>query len=423
MTRYRQATCDMRTMRPANVRPVNRFAPPTPTQNSPYDVQTLACAAPSRPTHAFLPTVTLKLAAFAPSRCARINAGSAPEALPDEIARRDHAAGERTSQELHEIFKSYQRLEVKPARSLAIGPAPYLRPRPHRNPISWPAGAGRPGCRAGPLHRSYAQGPAGAAGRADRDLTACGALGVFRYRRLGAASAARRGRAASAGGSRRAGRHGPGRGAGSSSSRRPRPTEARRCSSDMRRFSGCSSSGISPRGPGSRSAPGPAIRRFAACAAPRLGIRSGCGGMKAAGASTLRQRRLRVRRLVNSDGFGADRPDGDILHPAAIAPWQPIAAAFSAPVRCRGHRARRRSTSAGAWAAPRPALASGCARSARRCADVGAQRCARSASRESAGDAAPAREQLGRVTTAGAACRVRHVRRVSGMLSDMSAGR
>ena len=60
-----------------------------------------------------------------------------------------------------------------------------------------------------------------------------------------------------------------------SSSRRPRPTEASRCISVMRRFSGCSARRIRRAGPGSRSAPAAAIRRSAACAG-RARTRSGC---------------------------------------------------------------------------------------------------------------------------------------------------
>ena len=70
--------------------------------------------------------------------------------------------------------------------------------------------------------------------------------------------------------------------------RRPRPTAASRCSSDVRRFSGCSSCGrLATAGANLVLRLEPAVRRCAACAALRDGIRSGCGGMNAAGSRRL----------------------------------------------------------------------------------------------------------------------------------------
>ena len=162
-------------------------------------------------------------------------------------------------------------------------------------PLNWPADAGRPGFQVGHPRVDYSQampgrghrGPAATAGHSRRP-----------------GSQFSTGRDGRTGGSRSSGGTGRGIGRGvprgircGGSLRRPRPAEARRCSSDIRCFSGVLCGAAFRRaGLRSRAEPGSAIPRSAACA-DAAASRSACGGMKSAGCS----RGMRLRRGLQFD--------------------------------------------------------------------------------------------------------------------------
>ncbi len=180
--------------------------------------------------------------------------------------------------------------------------------------VSWPAGAGRPGCRAGPPRCGYAQapavhaGPARAAPRAWRTRTpvpdaapdaALDATLAATCRGAGLPGS-RSGTECGMGGICGAGLEGIESASSSSCSRRPRPTAASRCSSDVRRFSGCSS-GSSPRRARSSFCAGTGSSSMRGMRMLRDGIRSGCGGMNASGSCGSGPL---TAGSMNNDGFG-----------------------------------------------------------------------------------------------------------------------
>ena len=280
----------------------------------------------SPPTHGFLPSVTL----FWPHYC-RQGAKSATGHFGPTL----RAAAVRTacanSSTIRINPKNQMLIDIQASGAAgAPAPAPLAAEAEIDAPtgVNWPAGAGRPGCRAGPPRRGYAQapavhaGPARAVPRAWRTRTPVPDAGPDAA--LDAPLAVARPFAGSRSGTRmRHGRHLRRRPGGiesassSSCSRRPRPTAASRCSSDVRRFSGCSS-GSSPRRARSSFWAGTGSSSMRGMRMLRDGIRSGCGGMNASGSRALgsadrridEQRRLRPERpdrhlrALRQDGRG-----------------------------------------------------------------------------------------------------------------------